>query len=118
MKRFILIPAVLASTMFFTGCASLLFGAITGSMGGTGSKCGYSSRSGSYSSGGIDPVTMSAIDASNRANDEALQQQTQWGIDQANAASAQAGMDAANAASAQAGADAAASAAAAAAQFQ
>ncbi|HEY3901977.1 MAG TPA: hypothetical protein VGM54_25410 [Chthoniobacter sp.] len=112
MKRTILIPVVLASTMFFTGCASMLFDAVTGS------TCRTDSRCGSYSSGGIDPVTMAGIEASQRATDEMVQQQTQWGIDQANAASAQAGMDAANAASAQAGADAAASAAAAAAQFQ
>jgi hypothetical protein len=73
MKRLILIPAVLASTMFFTGCASLIFDAVTGATCGSESRCGYSSQCGADSASGIDPVTQAAIDASNQATSEAIQ---------------------------------------------
>jgi hypothetical protein len=108
MKRIVLILPVLASTMLFSGCVSWIVEAAIRS--GHGTRCAPSSSCSSFSSGGIDPVTMAGIEASNRANDEAVQRASQMAIDQANAASAQAAMDAANAANAAAAAAAAAAA--------
>lgn len=42
----------------------------------------------SSSASGIDPVTMAAIDASNQATSEAIQQENQWQMDQTNNSSA------------------------------
>jgi hypothetical protein len=73
------------------------------------------SRTGSFDTGGIDPVTQSAIDDTNRQTQEDAQRMSDWItqqtnqqiIDQANQAAIQASIDTANAA-AQAAADAAA----------
>jgi len=79
MKRKLLLVPVLAGSLWLSGCASMFF---TGPiLGGRGSSDDSSSAS------GIDPVTMSAIDASNQATSDSIQQENQWQMDQTNNAS-------------------------------
>ena len=95
MKRVLLIAAVSIAAISLSGCISI------GAKGPTTS-----------SSGGIDPITMQGIEASNRATEEAAQRQAQQAIDQANLNTIQqANQQAADAAAAASAAAAAAAAA-------
>jgi hypothetical protein len=101
MKRLLILVPVLTGAMFLSGCVSWVLDAATGHPSWPGA-------------GGIDPVTMAGIEASNRANDESILREQQWSTDQSNQTSQDAANAAAAEASAEAGAAAAASAAAAA----
>ncbi len=94
MKLALLIAVVCVAAASLSGCIS------SGAKGSTSS------------SGGIDPITMQGIEASNRATEEAAQRQAQQAIDQANLNTIQqANQQAADAAAAASAAAAAAAAA-------
>ncbi len=77
MKRATIIPIVLVGAMHLSGCMG--FGRVT-------------TRS---STGGIDPITMAGIEASNAATQEDAARNSQQALDAANAAAIQAAQNAA-----------------------